>query len=136
MGARLAPLPFLAFFCHLRAKLSRHLGASFVTKKVLPLALRRGCEGSVSSALRTGRSYKKPQAWTRQSWDNCEWVPLGRDSLTKEPFSSLLGKDLEGIFCEGTHPLDGPFGSCDEQNKAGSWFLGAMISNLECVLAD
>lgn len=50
-GACLAPLPSLAFFCHLRAKLSRHLGASFVTKKGLPLAPGTGCEGSVSSAL-------------------------------------------------------------------------------------
>lgn len=32
--------------------------------------------------------------------------------------------------------MDGPFGSCDEQNKAGGWFLGATTSNLEYVLAD
>ena len=56
--------------------------------------------------------------------------------LTKESFSSLLAKGLEGILREDTYPLDGPFGSCDVQNKAGGWFLGATTSNLEYVLAD
>lgn len=142
-GCMLAPppphTPFLAFFCHSRAELSRHLGAFFVTMKVLPLAPHKAV-GSVSSGLHPLQDWSELQEAPGMDPSKLGELLIafpGQESLTEAPFSSLPGKDLERFFfCEGTDSSVGAYCSRNEQNKAGGWFLGSKTSNLECVLAD